>query len=557
MEGIGIGTSDFKKLRIKDYYYIDKTMYIKDILDNKSEIVLVTRPRRFGKTLNMSMLKYYFDCTKKDSKELFQGLKILEQEEKYTSKLGYYPVIYVTLKDAGLMNYNLMMMQLKTIMMEVYYEHRYVLEKEEMSEGERKIFNRMLSEEANDIDIMNSLKILSKILYQYYNKPVILLIDEYDVPLQNAYIQGYYEEAVSFYRTFYGATFKDNPYLEKTVITGVSRVAKESIFSGANNFDVYTVLDDEFSDDFGITEEEMEKAIQDFGIEEDRKEIKKWYDGYRIGNTEGIYNPWSILNYLKNKQLMQYWVNTSSNDLIKLVLKNSSTVKEKMERLLKDEEIEVPINLETIIVGIENNEDNIWGLMLGTGYLKVTEVVNLAEHIYKVKLPNYEIKLLFQQIINDWFRNKVMGNDLKSILKDLVTLNLDEFERKFRVLVKEMFSYMDVGENTAENFYHAFVLGMLVGLKDTYYVNSNRESGYGRYDIMLEPKDKNGNSFIMEFKVLDDMEEKTIEDTIKNAKKQIEEKGYETNLREKGYRKITKMVYAFKGKEVKMEVYNN
>ena len=557
MEGIGIGTSDFKKLRIKDYYYIDKTMYIKDILDNKSEIVLVTRPRRFGKTLNMSMLKYYFDCTKKDSKELFQGLKILEQEEKYTSKLGYYPVIYVTLKDAGLMNYNLMMMQLKTIMMEVYYEHRYVLEKEEMSEGERKIFNRMLSAEANDIDIMNSLKILSKILYQYYNKPVILLIDEYDVPLQNAYIQGYYEEAVSFYRTFYGATFKDNPYLEKTVITGVSRVAKESIFSGANNFDVYTVLDDEFSDDFGITEEEMEKAIQDFGIEEDRKEIKKWYDGYRIGNTEGIYNPWSILNYLKNKQLMQYWVNTSSNDLIKLVLKNSSTIKEKMERLLKDEEIEVPINLETIIVGIENNEDNIWGLMLGTGYLKVTEVVNLAEHIYKVKLPNYEIKLLFQQIINDWFRNKVMGNDLKSILKDLVTLNLDEFERKFRVLVKEMFSYMDVGENTAENFYHAFVLGMLVGLKDSYYVNSNRESGIGRYDIMLEPKDKNGNSFIMEFKVLDDMEEKTIEDTIKNAKKQIEEKGYETNLREKGYRKITKMVYAFKGKEVKMEVYNN
>ena len=557
MEGIGIGTSDFKKLRIKDYYYIDKTMYIKDILDNKSEIVLVTRPRRFGKTLNMSMLKYYFDCTKKDSKELFQGLKILEQEEKYTSKLGYYPVIYVTLKDAGLMNYNLMMMQLKTIMMEVYYEHRYVLEKEEMSEGERKIFNRMLSAEANDIDIMNSLKILSKILYQYYNKPVILLIDEYDVPLQNAYIQGYYEEAVSFYRTFYGVTFKDNPYLEKTVITGVSRVAKESIFSGANNFDVYTVLDDEFSDDFGITEEEMEKAIQDFGIEEDRKEIKKWYDGYRIGNTEGIYNPWSILNYLKNKQLKQYWVNTSSNDLIKLVLKNSSTIKEKMERLLKDEEIEVPINLETIIVGIENNEDNIWGVMLGTGYLKVTEVVNLAEHIYKVKLPNYEIKLLFQQIINDWFKNKVIGNDLKSILKDLVTLNLDEFERKFRVLVKEMFSYMDVGENTAENFYHAFVLGMLVGLKDTYYVNSNRESGYGRYDIMLEPKDKNGNSFIMEFKVLDDMEEKTIEDTIKNAKKQIEEKGYETNLREKGYRNITKMVYAFKGKEVKMEVYNN
>ena len=335
-------------------------------------------------------------------------------------------------------------------------------------------------------------------------------------------------------------------------MTGVSRVAKESIFSGANNFKVFTVLDNEFADDFGITEEEMDKIIQDFDVQDEKEEIKKWYDGYTIGNVEGIYNPWSILNYLTDKKLMSYWVNTSSNDLIKLVLKNSSTIKEKIEKLLKDEEIEVPINLETVIVGIENNEDNIWGLMLGTGYLKVTEVVNLAEHIYKVKLPNYEIKLLFQQIITEWFRNKVIGNDLKSILKDLVTLNIEEYEEKFKILVKEMFSYMDVGENTAENFYHAFVLGMLVGLKDTYYVNSNRESGIGRYDIMLEPKDKNGNSFIMEFKVFKGDKEKTIDDTIENAKKQIEEKGYEQNLKERGFNNITKMVYAFKGKEVKM-----
>ena len=314
-------------------------------------------------------------------------------------------------------------------------------------------------------------------------------------------------------------------------------------------------MDNEFADDFGIMEEEMDKIIKDFDIQDEKEEIKRWYDGYKIGNTEGIYNPWSIINYLNKKELMPYWVNTSSNDLIKLVLRNSATVKEKMERLLKDEEIEVPINLETVIIGIENNEDNIWGLMLGTGYLKATGVVDLAMHIYKVKIPNYEIKFLFQQIVNDWFKNKVIGNDLRRILNDLVNLNLKEFERKFNVLVREMFSYMDVGENTAENFYHAFVLGMLVGLKDTYYVNSNRESGYGRYDIMLEPKDKNGNSFIMEFKVLDDMEEKTIEDTIANAKKQIEEKGYEANLRERGFKNITKMVFAFKGKEVKMEVY--
>ena len=299
----------------------------------------------------------------------------------------------------------------------------------------------------------------------------------------------------------------------------------------------------------------MEKIIEDFKVEDDKEEIKNWYDGYKIGKTEGIYNPWSILNYLTDRKLMPYWVNTSSNDLIKLVLKNSIAVKEKIERLLKGEEIEVPINLETIIKGVEDNEDNIWGLMLGTGYLKVTDVVDQELQIYRVKTPNYEINLLFKQIVNEWFRNKVPGNDLRLILNDLVTLKLDEFKKKFKVLVEEMFSFMDVGKNTAENFYHAFVLGMLVGLKDSYYVNSNRESGYGRYDIMLEPKDKNGNSFIMEFKVLEDREEKTIKETIENAKKQIEEKKYEESLKERGFKNITKMVYAFHGKEVEMEVY--
>ncbi len=555
MQGIGIGESDFKGLRIRDNYYIDKTMYIKDIIDNESRVILVTRPRRFGKTLNMSMLKYYFDCKQKDNKELFEGLKIMNQNEKYTSKLGYYPVIYLTLKDVQDTNYENMLLDMKTAMLNMYKEHRYLLDSDKIYPEEKARITDILYAREDESVLKNSVRDLSEYLNRHYEKPVILLVDEYDVPLQNAYVEGYYDEAVKFFKTFYGVTFKDNPYLEKTVLTGVSRVAKESIFSGANNFKVFTVLDNEFADDFGITEEEMDKVIQDFEIEDEKEEIKKWYDGYTIGDVEGIYNPWSILNYLTDRKLIQYWVNTSSNDLIKLVLKNSSTIKEKIERLLKDEEIEVPINLETVIVGIENNEDNIWGLMLGTGYLKVTEVVNLAEHIYKVKLPNYEIKLLFQQIINDWFRNKVIGNDLKSILKDLITLNLKEYEKKFDILVREMFSYMDVGENTAENFYHAFVLGMLVGLKDTYYVNSNRESGIGRYDIMLEPKDKNGNSFIMEFKVLEDKEEKTIKETIENAKKQIEEKAYEQNLRERGFKNITKMVYAFKGKEVKMEVY--
>ena len=502
----------------------------------------------------MSMLRYYFDCSQKDNKELFEGLKIMEQGEEYTSKLGYYPCIYLTLKDISEVNYQNMILNLKTAVSDMYLEHIYLLDSDKIYPFEKEKINNILYFREDEITLKNSVKDLSEYLSRYYDKPVMLFLDEYDVPLQTAYVERYYEEAVKFFKTFYGTTFKDNQYLQKTVLTGVSRVAKESIFSGANNFKVFTVLDDEFSDDFGITEKEMDKIIEDFEVQDEKEEIKKWYDGYIIGHTEGIYNPWSILNYLKNKELKPYWVNTSSNDLIKLILKNSATVKEKIEQLLRDEEIEVPINLETVIVGIEQNEENIWGLLLGTGYLKVTGVVDLAMGVYKVKIPNYEIKFLFQNIIRDWFNDKVIGNNLNTILKDLVTLKLDEFEQKFKVLVRQMFSFMDVGENTAENFYHAFVLGMLVGLKDSYYVNSNRESGYGRYDIMLEPKDKNGNSFIMEFKVYREEKEKDINDTIESAKKQIEERKYEENLQEKGFTNITKMVFAFKGKEVKMQV---
>ena len=553
-EGIGIGISDYKMLRLRKNYFIDKTMFIKDIIDNQAGVVLITRPRRFGKTLNMSMLRYFFDCDKKDSKELFDGLKIMEQGEKYTSKLGTYPCIYMTLKDVNVDNYERMVTGFKSAVLDAYREHRYLLNSDKIYDDEKARINDILYIREDEEQLIKSIKELSGYLYRHFEKPVLLFIDEYDVPIQSAYVEKYYEQAIKFLKNFYTTTFKDNPYLEKTVLTGVSRVAKESIFSGANNFKVFTVLDNEFADDFGITSEEMEKVIEDFNVEDEKEEIKRWYDGYRMGDVEGIYNPWSILNYLTDKQLKPYWVNTSSNDLIKMTIKKSTTIKGKMEQLLKGETIEVPIDLETVIDGIEKNENNIWGLMLGTGYLKVDEVVDLAEGIYKVKLPNYEIKLLFQSIIRSWFNDKVIGNDLNSILKDLVELNLSEFEKKFKRLVEEMFSYMDVGENTAENFYHAFVLGMLVGLKDSYYVNSNRESGMGRYDIMLEPQDKSKNSFIIEFKVADDMEESTIEDVIESAKKQIEERDYESNLRERGFNNITKMVFAFKGKECKMQV---
>ena len=555
MQGIGIGVSDFKILRVKENYFIDKSLFIKHVLDNQSAIALITRPRRFGKTLNMSMLRHFLDCNQKDSRKLFEGLKIMEQGEFYTEKLGAYPCIYLTMKDVQGDNLEEMLYFFQTQLIELFMEHLQLLKSEKILDIEKEKFNTILNLKANKPQLQEAIKLLSRMLYVEYEKPVYIIIDEYDVPHQNAYVKGFYDDAIKFFRTFYGITFKDNHYTEKTVLTGVSRVAKESIFSGANNFDVYTVLDNEFSEDFGITSEEIDKVLRDFGVEENAEEIKKWYDGYRIGNTEGIYNPWSILKYLKQRELVPYWVNTSSNDLIKLILTRSTSVKEKIEQLMKGEAIEAKINLETIIVGIENNEDNSWGLLVGTGYLKVTEVVDLAESIYKVKIVNNEIRILFSSIIRDWFSNKVIGNDLNSIMKDLVTLNLEEFKEKFKILVMQMFSFMDVGKDTAENFYHAFVLGMLVSLKDTYVVNSNRESGMGRYDIMLEPKDKNANSFIMEFKVFKEDKEKDIEETIANAKKQIEEKQYETSLRERGFTNITKMVFAFDGKDVKIEEF--
>ena len=554
MQSIGIGEIDFKTLRLNNNYFIDKSLYIKDIIDNGSKVILVTRPRRFGKTLNMSMLRYYFDVREENSKEIFEGLKIMNEDEYYTSKMGYYPVVYVSLKDVESYSYEKMITDLQKAISNIYIEHRYLLESNKIYEEEKENIRKILFQKGNETTLQNALKDLSIYLNRYYGKPVILLLDEYDVPLQAAYVKGYYGKAVEFLKSFYNTSFKDNICLEKAILTGVSRIAKESIFSGMNNFDVFTIMDNEFADDFGITSKEMEKVIADFNIEEDREEIKKWYDGYKIGNVEGIYNPWSILNYLNKRELRPYWVNTSSNDLIKMTFKKSNAVKEKMISLLNSEPVEVKINLETIIVGIENREENIWGLMLQTGYLKVLETVNLEERLYKVALPNNEIKDLFRGMVREWFINKVEGENLRSILNDLVNLKLEDFERKLKKLVIEMFSYFDVGENTAESFYHAFILGMLVGLKDSYYVKSNRESGYGRYDIMLEPKEKDKSSFIMEFKVVESMEEKEVKAKIKEAKEQIKDKRYEQELKERGFTNVTKMVFVCNGKEIEITV---
>ena len=521
---------DFQEV-LNSKIYVDKSeliQYTNSVLRTTQKYICVSRPRRFGKSMAANMLTAYYSrgC---DSRRLFQGLKIATHPD-FEKHLNQYNVIHLNMQN--------FLSKTQTI--------------EQMIALVTKAVGRDLLRAYPDVDYLDKtiLTFMLDDIYQDCQVPFIFIIDEWDCIFRSRKNQ---LEEQTKYLDFLRDLLKDKSYIALAYMTGILPIKKYGEHSAINVFYEYSMTDASPIEEFtGFTEQEVRQLCEQYNMP--FSETKKWYDGYIIGHTEGIYNPWSILNYLTDRKLMPYWVNTSSNDLIKLILKNSATVKEKIEQLLRDEEIEVPINLETVIVGIEQNEENIWGLLLGTGYLKVTGVVDLAMGVYKVKIPNYEIKFLFQNIIRDWFNDKVIGNNLNTILKDLVTLKLDEFEQKFRVLVRQMFSFMDVGENTAENFYHAFVLGMLVGLKDSYYVNSNRESGYGRYDIMLEPKDKNGNSFIMEFKVYREEKEKDINDTIENAKKQIEERKYEENLQEKGFTNITKMVFAFKGKEVKMQV---
>ena len=552
---IGLGVSDFKQMIKEDIYYVDKTMYIKEIIDNRDNVVLVTRPRRFGKTLNMSMLRYYFDNRVKDSKELFNGLKIMDQEEKYLKEMNKYPVIYLSLAELKVESKEKVLVGLKSLIMELYQEHRYLLDSDKLYEEDKNKIKEILNVKEDEFSLQRSIKDLCIYLERYYDEKPVVLIDEYDVPLQNSYVEGYYEDVISFFRTFYTSILKDNIYLKKAVLTGVSRIAKENLFSGLNNLSVSTVMENRFPDLFGFTENEVKQLLDYFDISENMADVKKWYDGYRVGNVDGIYNPWSILNFAREQELKPYWVNTSSNDLIKLVLQKSTTVKKKIEKLLNDEEVEITANFDTILKDIEKNENNVWGLFISTGYLKVTEKVDVTEGIFKVKIPNLEIRSLFSQIVRSWFIEKTNGIEIREMLNDLITLDFESYSEKFQKVVREMFSYFDVGNDTAENFYHAFVLGMLVNLKDTYYIRSNRESGLGRYDIMLEPSDKNKNAFIMEFKVYNENKENDISETLQNAKNQIEKKAYEIELKSRGYENIKKVVYAFKGKQVELELY--
>lgn len=549
---IPIGISDFKELIQDKCYFIDKSLLIKEFMDVNAKIVLIPRPRRFGKTLNMSMIKYFFQNTEEDNRKLFVGLNI-EKEKGLMEIQGKYPVIFLSFKDEKHLSFENLETSLKRLMSDIYLEHRYCLDNVNLHEVEIEYYNKVLRKELNLVELSDSLSKLSKFIYDYYKKKVIILVDEYDVPIQAGYVNNYYNEVIAFTRNFLSAAFKDNIYLEKAMITGILRVAKESIFSGLNNLEVASILSYNFRDKFGFTENEVETFLKDYEIIEDIKEVKNWYNGY-IFCEETIYNPWSILNYVsKYKEgLKPYWVNTSSNDLVNILLaKGGEDVKKDLEYLIEDKEIVKYIDDNIVMSDIDKSSENLWSFLLFTGYLKVfgKERQGLRDY-YKLKIPNLEIKSLYISIIENWFNTSISKHKYGIMLNSLVSGDIKTFGKLLKQFVLNSISYFDVGGYEGEKVYHAFVLGLLVSITDTHEVLSNRESGYGRYDVMIIPRNKEELGIIIEFKKLDIDDVETLEETAESALKQIENRKYSNELIYRGINRIMELGIVFKGKEV-------
>lgn len=523
-----VGIDDFRKIIENDYYFVDKSLLIDELLDKRSEVTLLSRPRRFGKTLNMSMLNYFFNIENKEfNKELFEGLAISNTDKiKYQ---GEYPVIYISLKDIKVDNWNLCLNKLHLLLETEYSKYGLVLERKRESQE-------------------NALLDLSRFLYEKYGKKVVILIDEYDTPLVTAHSQSYYNDAIFFFRNFLSAALKGNPYLEFAVLTGILRVAKESIFSGLNNLTVSTILGNKY-EYFGLTEKEVEEALEYYELDFKLEEVKKWYNGYRFGDKL-VYNPWSIINCINDKELNPYWVNTSDNALIKnLLTKNDKKVFEELELIFKGETIWETIS-ENIIFDDLNNINTIWSLMLFSGYLtyediKVSSITGFKS--YSLKIPNQEIKSFFRQSFVEIYTK---GNVYfyGTMMEDLFLGNLDSFLNKFKRMYMSAVSYHDAGDS--EKYYHHFMLGLLLTLGDKYIITSNRESGYGRYDIALEPKDKKNYGLIFEFKIGD---KNSIAEKAKEALVQINEKKYDIAMKNNGVSKVIKIGMAFSGKDVAIE----
>ena len=537
MKRLAIGIDDFRKIIKEDCYYVDKTKFIEAVLEDASNVKLFTRPRRFGKTLNMSMLKYFFDVREsEENRELFNGLDI--EKSKYIDEQGKYPTILISLKSIKYETWEESLEQLKSLISNLYNEFEYI--RESLNESEIELFNDIWFKKENG-EYANSLKNLTSFLYKYYKKEVILLIDEYDIPLITAHKYGYYDEIINFYKIFLGEALKTNQYLKMGVLTGIIRVIKTGIFSDLNNLKVYSILEKKYSEFFGFTEEEVKKALQYFNIEEELANVKYWYDGYKFGNSE-LYNPWSIINFLDGRELKNYWVGTSENFLIKNILENStSRTNEILEKLFNEEKVEEAIT-GTSDLSILMDSKEVWELLLFSGYLTVKEKID--EDIYSLKLPNMEVKKLFKKE----FINVHFGISLfRKTMEALKSLKFNDFEKYFQEIMLKSTSNWDTSK---EAFYHGLSLGMLSYLDNDYYVTSNFEAGFGRYDVVLEPKNKNNRAFILEFKVTDD--ENKLEKLSEEAIKQIEEKRYDINLKSRGIKEITFVGIAFYGKKLKV-----
>ena len=551
-----IGISDFKEVIEYDYYYFDKTKFIEKILEERSKVKLFTRPRRFGKTLNMSMLKYFFDVENKDeNKKLFEGLNISKSE--YFNKQGEFPVISISFKDYNEKKWESGFREVKGIIERLYTKYKFLTEK--MDEIEVEKFNS-IRRTLDLADWKNSLLNLSKYLYEYYGKKVIVLIDEYDQPIINSYINGYYNETIDFFKSFYGSVLKDNEYLEMSIITGILRVAKENIFSGLNNLEVHTILDSEFTEYFGIMEDEVEEALKDFSLEYELEDVQKWYNGYLFGDTK-VYNPWSIINFLKREKLKAYWVNTSGNGLIKLYLqKLKDEIFDDFSKLLEEKSIVKRINDNMTFQNLEENfSKNIWNLFFHSGYLTLTKEYDMMKKSVSIKIPNREILEMFSEMfIEVYFRDTDNFLDMTEALKNG---DVEKFKFELRKILLENTGIFDVSGNYKEQFYHGLLLGLILMLKNEYEITSNGFAGKGRYDLLLKPKNTlnkltEREGIIFELKIVNLVEKleknilkKKLEKECEIALKQIDEKEYVSVLRNAGVERVLKVGVAFFGKE--------
>ena len=558
---VSIGTQDFEKMIQRNCFYVDKTGFIKEWWESEDEVTLITRPRRFGKTLNMSMLNCFFSNKYADRGELFEKLEIWK-DEKYCEIQGTYPVIFLSFAGVKGNTFELSKKQIYDKIIELYESNRFLLKSDCMSDTEKARYISFLEKPLEE-DVSFKLNELSNYLSRYYGKKVIILLDEYDTPMQEAYVNGYWEELVAFTRSLFNSTFKTNPYLERAIMTGITRVSKESIFSDLNNLKVITVTNEEYSKCFGFTEKEVFDALDEQGISGEKEKVKLWYDGFTFGKSKDIYNPWSIINFLDEKNYKTYWADSSSNGLINSLVKTgSSYIKMMMETLLKGETIDVPIDEQIVFSQLDYSEDAVWSLMLASGYLKVISSDKLTGDrtksvMYKLALTNFEIKLMFEDMILRWF--SPAKNETNEFIKALICGDIESMNAYMNKVALKTISYFDTGnvpsDEEPERFFHGFVLGLMVDQSENYIITSNRESGFGRYDIMLEPKDKQTQKYpgiVIEFKVINPRKENTLEETVEAALKQIEEKNYDAELINRGVKEenIHHYGFAFKGKEV-------